>query len=269
LTDSHYAFAWVPVAIRARSHIPCATAAMENPRAVPQDACSRIMLRETLKAAPIQVPLTPAAAARAGANLARQALAVLRPLTHPGKATPSATAVDAARLLQECILKLGSLDLAPPPAHKVVREVVPVLAESNPGRHNLHYVGPNWAPDRVIALRRKVDEHLEMPYADVQDYILDTVCADRQWTVARSYLAALHAATNVDGKITFAGRLYTRQQLSGIIPRMRIFQATRRNAAIKNTGHLFAREGVKTAKRMLGYSKWRVIAALKDRYKLR
>jgi hypothetical protein len=107
------------------------------------------MLRETLKAAPIQVPLTPVAAARVGANLARQALAVLRPLTHPDKATPSVTAVDAARLLQECILKLRSLDLAPPPAQKVVREVVPVLAKRKPDRHNLYYVGPNWAPDSL------------------------------------------------------------------------------------------------------------------------
>ncbi len=121
----------------------------------------------------------------------------------------------------------------------------------------------------MLALPRKVDEQKEMPYADVQDYILDTVCADRQWTVARSYLATLHAATNVDGKITFAGRQYTRQQLNDIIPRMRIFQATRRNAAIKNTGYLFAREGVKTAKKMLGYIKWRVTTALKDRYEFR
>jgi len=234
-----------------------------------RDACTKIMLRETLKAAPIQVPLTPPAAARAGANLVGQALMVLRPLTHPRRGAACAVAVEVAALLEECVLKLRPLHAGLPPREQVVQKVAPVSPKTKKGRHDVHYVGPNWSPERVGELKRKLEEDVVMPHGECTEYLLDTVCADRQWTIARIYLAGLYAAAEADGTIIFDGNEYTRQQLKKVIPKMREFQAKRRNAAVKTTGHLFAREGVKTAKSMLKYTKWKASCALKDRSKSR
>ena len=270
LTDTHYVSRGSESSSIARSHSPRAMGSTQKPGAVAaQDACTRFMLRETLKVAPIQVPLTPVGAATACANLAERAIAVLRPLTHPkGQAMRCATAVEVATLLTECVRKLRALDWVPPPQQHGPKKVAPVPREKKPARHELQYVGASWAADRVIALRRKVEQQHTLPYREVQDYIMDTVAADRQWTVARSYLNALHTASQVDGTINFHGREYTSHFLKDMVPKMRVFQAKRRAAAVKNTGHLFARDGVKTAKKFLGYSRWRAVAALKDRYPL-
>jgi hypothetical protein len=240
---------------------------MDSKRLRTEDPASARMFAETLKAKPIRFAWKPEAAAGHSAELVEKAIVALQPLTEPRKATPCENATAVAKLLHDGVRKLRSLQpVAPLPS--VPPLPLPNSPKTPQGRHDLEYVGVGWSPEKVQALRRRCDKDLEVPHALIKEFVLDSVAADRQFALARSYLGALFDASRVDGVdgvITFSDKEYTSQQLYSAMPKLRGLHLRRRAASVKTATYVFQREGSKTAKKILRYRVWAASGGLRQR----
>jgi hypothetical protein len=225
------------------------------------------MFAETLKAKPIRFAWKAEAAAGHSAELVEKAIVALLPLTEPRKATPCENATAVAKLLDDGVRKLRSLQpVAPLPS--VPPLPLPNSPKTPQGRHDLEYVGVGWSPEKVQALRRHCDKDLEVPHVLIKEFVLDSVASDRQFALARSYLGALFDASRVDGVdgvITFNGKEYTSQQLYSAMPKLRGLHLRRRAASVKTATYAFQREGSKTSKKILRYRVWAASGGLRQR----